>query len=381
MSDVDLKNVVIIGSNSSINVIKNIHSKLPKTHRIVLIEANEYAYFPPLKQSDLIQAALRASVSPSWENQVMTSLENLFSEKSRHVVLNGYRAIQFDETTVTIDKSSKIGKTIPYDILLLATGSNYAFPCRPDTQSFTMKDHLKNMQGEIENSGKIVIVGGGSLGVEMSGEVRERYKDKEVTLVHSHGDLCGKEVGLHGEVYSQLTRKGVKVVLNERVDNIGELQFGYGEERTIRTTSGKEFRADFVFNAMGTKPNVSLVQDFDTSLISEKGLVKVNDFLQVDSPKLRNVFAMGDIVNIDELKTFVNANRHSSYIAANILSLANGNEASKKYSTGPTIMGVAVGMTGGAIRLGWFSFGAWAGSFKARSLFTDSFQSSYKQLE
>lgn len=244
-----------------------------------------------------------------------------------------------------------------------------------------MKDHLKNMQGDIEKSDKIVIVGGGSLGVEMSGEVRERYKNKEVTLIHSHGDLCGKEVALHDEVHSQLTKNGVKVVLNERVDNIGDLQFGYAQERTVKTTSGKEFKANFVFNAMGTKPNVSLIQDFDASLISEKGLVKVNDFLQVDSPQLKRVFAMGDIVDIDELKTFVNANRHSTCVAANILSLANGKNASKKYSTGPTVMGVAIGMKGGAIRLGWFSFGAWAGSFKARSLFADTFQSSYKQIE
>ena len=312
---------------------------------------------------------------------MIAPLDQLFSQKSRHVVLNGYRAISFDDKSVKLDKASKLGEVISYDILLLATGSNYSFPCRPDTPSYAMKDHLKSMQGDIEKSDKVVIVGGGALGVEMSGEVRERYKSKQVTLIHSHGDLCGGEVGLHDEIYSQLTKNGVDIVLNERVDNIKDLQFGYGEERTVRTTAGKEVKADFIFNAMGTKPNISLIQDFDDSLISDKGFVKVDDYLQVDSPKLDRVFAMGDIVDIDELKTFVNAQRHASYIATNITNLANGKKASKKYSTGPVIMGVAIGMKGGAIRLGWLSFGAWAGSFKARSLFADSFQSSYKQLE
>lgn len=44
----ELKNVVIVGANSSMSVIQSLHKKLPQTHRIVLIEANEYAYFPPV---------------------------------------------------------------------------------------------------------------------------------------------------------------------------------------------------------------------------------------------------------------------------------------------------------------------------------------------
>ena len=39
---------------------------------------------------------------------------------------------------------------------------------------------------------KVLIVGGGPVGVELAGEILENYPDKQLTLVHSHDELIGE---------------------------------------------------------------------------------------------------------------------------------------------------------------------------------------------
>ena len=78
-----------------------------------------------------------------------------------------------------------------------------------------------------------------------------------------------------------------------------------------------------------------------------------------------------------ELKTFVNAKRHTSIISNNVMCLVNDNQTFSQYSVGPTIMVISVGPKGGAFRLGWIHLGAWAACIKSKSLFVNQFKSPF----
>ena len=55
-----------------------------------------------------------------------------------------------------------------------------------------MTDEYQKVSQEIEKANDIVIVGGGATGVELAGEICDKYKMKKLTLIHSRQILGAK---------------------------------------------------------------------------------------------------------------------------------------------------------------------------------------------
>ena len=68
---------------------------------------------------------------------------------------------------------------------------------------------------QIAKASKVVIVGGGAVGVELAGEIKETYPEKDVTLIHSGEFLMRSSFGdnFSKTVKTRLDQLGVKVVL------------------------------------------------------------------------------------------------------------------------------------------------------------------------
>ena len=96
--------------------------------------------------------------------------------------------------------------------------------------------------------------------------------------------------------------------------------------------------------ATGGRPNTKLVSDLDPSLVDENSRVIVQPTLQVKGQT--NIFAAGDITNWPEQKQMMKAQAHAGVIAANIISLIQGQKPSKEYKT--KMEGIFV--TNGAVR-------------------------------
>lgn len=62
---------------------------------------------------------------------------------------------------------------------------------------------------------KIVVIGGGAAGVELSGDIRDDYKTKDVTLIHPREILVNDKVNesFQNTVKARLKYLGVKTVL------------------------------------------------------------------------------------------------------------------------------------------------------------------------
>ena len=62
---------------------------------------------------------------------------------------------------------------------------------------------------------KIVIIGGGAAGVELSGDIRDDYKTKDVTLIHPREILVNDKVNesFQDTIKTRLKTLGVKTIL------------------------------------------------------------------------------------------------------------------------------------------------------------------------
>ena len=99
----------------------------------------------------------------------------------------------------------------------------------------------------------MVIIGGGAVGVELAGEIRQKYSFKKVTLVHSHDELLSavdaNSIGnrkFAANALAILRGQDVEVLLGERVENLDELTYDQRVSQTVRTTSVRRNYSNFM---------------------------------------------------------------------------------------------------------------------------------------
>ncbi|KAJ1925962.1 hypothetical protein IWQ60_004223, partial [Tieghemiomyces parasiticus] len=110
---------------------------------------------------------------------------------------------------------------VEYDYLVLATGSTCAQPVSPVLGS---KELAAKVNGEfsddIKAAERVLIIGGGPLGVEMAGEIKHADPSKRVTIVHRGQQLLSSPLPLkfRRRVTQRLRSMGVDVVLGDSID-------------------------------------------------------------------------------------------------------------------------------------------------------------------
>ncbi len=199
---------------------------------------------------------------------------------------------------VSLDISNKIckvsdGTEIGFEKLVFAVGS---LPSVPKwlkgaelKNVFTIlknKEYIDEMLAKIGEAKKIVIIGGGFIGVEISDEINKRGKD--VTVVELLPNILGlvfdREIAL--SVEELLQARGVNLKVGVGVKEI----IGDKEVKGVLLSNGEQLEADAVILSMGYRPNI---------LIAEKAGLKINDlgFIDVDRYMRTNnkdIFAVGD---------------------------------------------------------------------------------------
>lgn len=81
---------------------------LPPTHRIVLIDAAAYSYYPI--------AALRGAVVPGWESKMTVPLtqENVFGKGSPHRVVAPNKVVELKEESLVLEKEFEGSTELPF---------------------------------------------------------------------------------------------------------------------------------------------------------------------------------------------------------------------------------------------------------------------------
>jgi NADH dehydrogenase FAD-containing subunit len=113
------------------------------------------------------------------------------------------------------------GERIPYDFLVVATGSGIkdGLPSRVnETEKFEGIKLMQEMQRGIREAQTIVVVGGGASGVEVATDAKCLHPAKRVVLVHSRNALMHRfGIRLQDAALQGCESLGVEVMLNDRV--------------------------------------------------------------------------------------------------------------------------------------------------------------------
>ncbi len=230
-----------------------------------------------------------------------------FFEKAKGVkALTSSRVLSINrlEKTVAVENVKNGDKSlIPYDTLMLATGSQPVFlpiPGRDADGVFTISDLHKAIEikeriarGEVARA---VVIGGGAIGIEMAEALTDLW-GVETSLVEYMDQLLPRIVDwpMAEALAKHLREHKVEVYLGEAATEIVEHD---GKAIGVRTDK-RMLEADMVIMAAGVRPRSQLARDAGLH-VSEFGAIVVNERMQTSDPA---IYAAGDCVEIRNLVT------------------------------------------------------------------------------
>jgi nitrite reductase (NADH) large subunit len=187
--------------------------------------------------------------------------------------------------------SASDGRTYAYDRLLLATGSHAVIPDVKGSDIegvFTLHTvaDADAMLKRAETAKSLVVVGGGTLGIEAGNGLRKR--GLQVTVVGRNKRLLPKQMDPAGAAFLQrrLEEMGFTFCLGVTPREIARLDGGLA----VHLQDGKTLEADMVLLSAGAAPDLTLARELGLTIGKA---VKVDDRLRTNS---EDVYAAGDLV-------------------------------------------------------------------------------------
>lgn len=291
---------------------------------VTLISRTNFHLFPPL----LYQVATGLLST----GEIATSTRQILGkQKNTDIVRGDVTDINLDSNTVTFAEGEST-RTYEYDSLIVAAGAG---------QSYFGNDHfaefapgLKTLDNALEIRSRLVtaferaeitedpeererlltfvIVGAGPTGVELAGQVAEMahrsFRDEYSNFRPSSAKIIlldgapqvlppfGKRLGRKAQ--RELEKMGVTVRLNAMVTNIDETTVTYKDMKTEEETTIDSYTK--IWSAgVSASPLGKTVAEQAGLEVDRAGKVPVNPDLSVGEH--RNVFVVGDMMNLDKL--------------------------------------------------------------------------------
>ena len=186
--------------------------------------------------------------------------------------------LRLGETIEAVDRQARTvatstGDVLDYDRLVLATGTRVRPLTVPGAELdgvvyLRTIDDCDDLARRIGEARRVVVVGGGFIGLEVAAAIR--LLGKPVTVLEAAGRLMGRVVApVISSFFADLHReRGVEIVLDARIANLeGEA----GRVHAVAMADGTRHEADLVVVGIGVLPNVELAQA--AGLRCENGIV------------------------------------------------------------------------------------------------------------
>ncbi|CAK7241718.1 MAG: hypothetical protein STHCBS139747_003187 [Sporothrix thermara] len=311
--------LVVGGSFAGYQLMARLTESLPTGWQAVLLEKNEHYNWS--------FALPRFSVVPGHEKTAFMAYAKLLAKAAQRGIARVVQGEAVSVVSATDDNNNHkekhvllaSGETVPYDILVVATGSAQRPPAKllGAAHKATACAELRTLQDRIRRARTVAVVGGGAVGVELATDIKtfaavvaERHRaqrgkdgkdgdkddsvaDKEVTLVHSRLQLLNRfGPRLHEHVASVLAKQGVLVELGQRVtieykdndnndNNDDNAPAGAGRPGTLHFPDGRSVDYDCILLCTGQTPNSGLLKEAFAGALTASGEIRVTSGLQV----------------------------------------------------------------------------------------------------
>lgn len=213
-----------------------------------------------------------------------------FYEEQRIEVRRGVAAAALSPAKQQVWLSS--GEAVSWDRLIIATGST---PRRlqapgahlPGVRSVRTWEDAVALREDLRPGARVVVIGGGLLGLEVASAAKER--GARATVLERGSALLSRSLGaLAGAALSPfIEAKGVMVRLRTQVDRV----LGVSRVEGVLTNSGEVHSADLLVVALGAEPAIGWLAG--SGLALSDGVV-VDEFGRTSAP---GVFAAGDVAS------------------------------------------------------------------------------------
>ena len=274
--------LVVIGNGmAGMRTVELLLERAPDIYDITVFGSEPYGNYNRILLSPVLAG------EKSVEQIMLNTLD--WYESNNITLYSGETVAMIDRRTLEVVTDK--GTRVPYDRLLVATGSHpimLPLPGKdlPGVISFRDIYDVNRMVEASEKYKSAVVIGGGLLGLEAANGLMKRGMD--VTVVHLVDTLMERQLDpiAGGLLKKSLEERGMKFKMPASTKAI------LGEDRVtgISFADGEEIAADLVVMAVGIRPNIDVAKK--AGLHCERGIV-VSDTMQTYDGR---IYAVGECV-------------------------------------------------------------------------------------
>ena len=346
MQNAESSSVVIYGGGVAGAVLAK---SLAKRTSVTLVDPLDYFEVP--------MAAPRSLVDPEFaEKSIISFAEAL--PGVRHLRARLEELLPDSKGMVSDDTGAR--QVVSGKVVVLATGSRYSNPLMRSVSgsSAERRQFYRVFNERLARARKILIVGGGPIGVEVAGEITESYAGKEVYLLDSGlRVLRGTAPAAARHAEDLLRKRGVTFIFDDRVvSSMATPQDVLADAGEVVTAKGQHISYDLLIWCTGGAPCTGYMKQHHSGLLTSSGHIRVQPTLQVVGQTC--LFALGDITDLKENKMAWHIQGQVPVAEANLLnvlglqsSCASGRLKTYKAKTNNPSMAVTLGSAAGVVQL------------------------------
>jgi NADH dehydrogenase len=278
--------------------------------QMTLVEQNDRFLFTPLLYELLTGELQPWEIAPSYQKLLRHTAIAFYQQRIQEIDLNSRQV------------SLASGESLSYDYLVLAVGSQnrwadipglatYALTFRTLADVECLQARLSALEASTRAGLSLAVIGGGPNGVELACKLADRLRKRgKVHLIECGGEILkGFSGGVRRAAYRAIAARGIQLALNTSVRAIDAdcmaLQQG---DRDI------QLPVDLVIWAAGTQSR-EWIDRLGCQQNCQGKLLTRSTLQLVDYPE---VWALGDVAEIDGGNQFVPATAQAAYQQARI---------------------------------------------------------------
>jgi NADH dehydrogenase FAD-containing subunit len=339
--------VLIGGGHAHMVTLANLRSFIEKGHRVSVIGPSDYHFYSGMGPGML---------GKTYQPQDIRFATRHVVEKQGGAFIRGKAVrIEAKEKKVVL----KSGETVSYDLVSFNAGSYVPRLNLPHDASdiFSVKPIERLMEAQARilelTAGRTItigILGGGPSSAEVAGNICQLTRNAKghmpaIRIFAGNRFMSRFPENVRSKVQQSLIKRGIDINTDGYVQSV--------ESGRVTLASGKSYELDFMFLAMGVKPN-RIFQRSGLPTGPDGGLL-VNQFLQ--STAYPEMFGGGDCIYFEPRpldKVGVYAVRQNPVLYHNLMAALEGSPLEPFDPGGDYLLIFNLGGGSGVLRKGWF---------------------------